>query len=196
MTGPKGFPMGVLIGLLCVGFGWGLGIATQTLMARRSPVPEAPVSAPAAAGATPPPPPTPPLADSLERNWQREVYGRALLAFREELAFMAQRHLGRLKAMELRHQDEDVSFAAARRLLQERTDEWNEYLRSGRYDLVRLQVTDAEVLSTAETLMAEIQAHAGDLRTGDNDRLRLERESVSAGVIKLQNLINRKLEAL
>lgn len=139
--------MGILIGLLCIGFGWGIGIATQSLLARR-------LQAPVAAGPAPPPAPPPPatLGDGLERSWQREVRGRALLAFREELAFMAQRHLGRLKAMELRHQDEDVSFAAARRLLQE--------------------------------------------RTGDNERLRDERKMVTNSIVKLQSLINRKLEAL
>ena len=109
---------------------------------------------------------------------------------------MAQRHLGRLKAMELRHQDEDVSFAAARRLLQERTEEWNEYLRSGRYDLIRLQVTDQEVLDQAEAFMSEIQGRVSDLRTGDNERLHDEREMVANGIVKLQSLINRKLEAL
>ncbi len=185
--------MGVLIGLLCIGFGWGIGIATQSLLARRLQAPAASDPAPAPTPATAPPHT---LGDGLERSWQREVRGRALLAFREELAFMAQRHLGRLKAMELRHQDEDVSFAAARRLLQERTEEWNEYLRSGRYDLIRLQVTDQEVLDQAEAFMSEIQGRVSDLRTGDNERLHDEREMVANGIVKLQSLINRKLEAL
>lgn len=117
---------------------------------------------------------------------RREVRSAPLLAFRAELAAMAQISEQLIHAVEQRARDggdKNVEFWRRK---------WDEDIASGGYNRARLQLADEEIVRKAHEVTAAYAKALADANTGKHANL----DDAARVVRETHELINQRLEAL
>lgn len=127
-------------------------------------------------------------------KWIREVRSEPLLAFRRELARMAQKYVVVIEVAQMQHTRIGMSEEKAREILQAVGTDWNSYMSSGSYTQAMFELDDQDIIDKAQHLwqqLAEAYVKATDVHLVFG-----ELGTIRTGVVEIQKLINQRLQEL
>ena len=134
-------------------------------------------------------------SEKLEHaKWIRNLRSEPLLAFRRELARMAQKYIDLIHAAQMQHTRNGMSDEEARGILQATSNDWNSYVASGDYRRVLSELDDQDIIDKAQHLWQQlVEAH---LKTSEKHLVFEELKEIQAGITEVQKLIDQRLQEL
>lgn len=130
--------------------------------------------------------------DRLQRI--REVRSEPLLAFRHELARMAQKYTELIKTVQLQHTHPGIDEETRKKTLKKVGDEWNSYYLSGDYERALFELTDQDIIDAAQHLWKQLAG--AYVETQDGRSVFKELEEIKASITEVQKLISQRLQEL
>lgn len=129
------------------------------------------------------------------RQRVREVRSEPLLAFRHELAQMAQKYTALIKAAQMQHTRSGISAEEAAEIFRDVGNDWNSYVASGDYERALFELADHDIIDAAQHLWQQLAG--AYVETTDAPRsVFKELEEIRASIAEVQKLISQRLQEL
>ncbi len=138
--------------------------------------------------------------DKDQRQRMREVRSTPLLAFRRELANMAQKYIARIEDLQTQYTSHPpVRIELVQDALKAANDDWISYIASGNYQRAKFELDDQKIIDAAQDLWAQLSIayfKISYVEIPDGQGVFNELRKIKKSITKIQRLINQRLQEL